>query len=474
MPSMTLDPGGSPWHLFGAELRHRREACGISQRDLARAAYVDHGDLSKWERALAHPQADATARLDRETGAGGILVALHAFATRMERAEREVARLRDQAAQPWGLLGRSALAPALRPNIAGVPQTTGDRLGNLNPSRWDEEGDMQRRAAMKLLGALAAGASIPAGSLESALAGVERTLGIKDEFDVHEWERTVLEYGQLYYSQPPGAMVSDLTADLMEVTGLLNRTRSKPAQAGLHQVCARMAGLLATDFSDSGNQRAGRLSSRTARRAADASGDSSLSVWVRAREADAAFWLNRPSPVIADLVDEAVQHAQGDVSVGLAYAYEVRAKLLAAQGDAAAVAAFRDLVGTFEKLPNDATSGRAIGCSIGASYPEASVLRTGALVYAFLGDRQHAPAAVDQAIASLPPGHIGGNLRLLQALARIHAGDVDEGASEALAIATGVQQLTPQRRLIMGKIAAALPKDAKGLPVVQELRALTA
>jgi transcriptional regulator with XRE-family HTH domain len=476
--SENLDPSAGPWHLFGAELRHRRGRAGFTQRDLARAAYVDHGDLSKWERGLAHPQSDAAERLDQATGADGVLLAMHSFAARMEQADAELRRLRAQASQPGGMLERSALAASamlpFRSNSTGLGQTAGDKLGTLNPSRWDEDDDMQRRAAMKLLGALAAGSAIPAGSLESALAGVERTLGIRTRaFDLGEWERTVSEYGQVYYSQPPGAMVGDLAADLFEVTGLLNRSRSAPATAGLQQICARLAGLLATDFSDSGSQRAGRLSSRTARRAADASGDRNLSVWVRAREADVAFWQNRPSTVIADMVSDAVTYANGVASVGLAYAHEVRAKLLAAQDDTEAIAALHDLIDTFERLPDDATNSRAIGCSIGASYPEASIHRATALVYAFLGDRRQAPLAVDRALASLPPGHIGGNLQLLQALARIHAGDIDEGTSQAVEIAKGVQRLTPQRRLIVGKITEAVPKEAVGLPAVRELHALT-
>ncbi|MGP3914285.1 helix-turn-helix domain-containing protein [Nonomuraea sp. 10N515B] len=469
--SDALEPGASPWHLFGAELRHWRELRGLTQRELAKAAYVDNGDLSKWERGVAHPQADAAERLDTETDASGILIALHALAGRMQQTDREINHLREHVA-PRPPLSADGIS-VVHSSIAGLAGVGEDRLGNRNPSRWDEDDDMQRRAAMKLLGALAAGATIPAGSLEAALAGVERSLGIRDEFDLDEWERTVWEYGQLYYSQPPGAMVSDLAADLVEVTGLLNRSRP-PVQAGLHQVCARLSALMATDWSDAGQQRAARLSSRTARRAADAARDQSLSVWVRAREADAAFWQATPSPIVSNMVAGAIRDATGAASVGLAYAYEVRAKLLAAQGARDdARAALHDLLDCYEQLPDHATSERALGCSIGTSYPEASVLRTTALVYAFLGDKAEARRAVDQALANLPRGLAGGNLRLIQALVQIHDGDVDEGVSRAVEIAKGVPQLTPQRRLIVGKIADAVPASAAALPAAQELRALT-
>ncbi|MFI0416956.1 multiprotein-bridging factor 1 family protein [Spongiactinospora sp. 9N601] len=426
------------WHIFGAVMRQRRQHAGLSLREVGDATHVDLSVVGKWERGVHRPDEDAVITVDGLVGAGGDLVALYAKALELDR------RL-------------------------------GGTLHQRSSTRDGEDDDMERRAAIQLLAALGTGALVPPGSLETVLAGIERSAGVQDTLGLDDWERTVRTYGQLYYAEPPSALIGDLTADLISVSGVLKREQSPSARAGLQRVSARLAALMATDFSDAGNQRPARLTWQTARRAADVSGDRDLSVWVRAREADCAFWQNRPHSMISDMLDDAMRHANGSPSVGLAVAHEVQAKLLAMRGEkATATAALQSLTTTFEKLPSSVTAASAIGASIGTSYPEALIHRTTAYVYAFLGDKNKAPSAVDQAIASYPPGLTGGNLRLIQALAHIHQGQVEDGLSQAVTIAGGVARLTPMRHMILGRILAAVPEQAHALPAAQELRALAA
>ena len=51
----TLDPGASPLHFFGAEVRHARMAAGMSQAELGSAAHCDGSVVSRVEAGLAEP-----------------------------------------------------------------------------------------------------------------------------------------------------------------------------------------------------------------------------------------------------------------------------------------------------------------------------------------------------------------------------------------------------------------------------------
>ncbi|MFC4010895.1 helix-turn-helix domain-containing protein [Nonomuraea purpurea] len=438
---VATEKAGIPlWAVFGKLLRLWRDKSGMGLRAVADGIHVDYSALARWERGEHRPNSDAIPALDALLEAGGQLVAFHAAIAELDR------------------LHGSRLVPS-----------------ESAASAQDEDGDMERRAAIQLLSALSAGAAIPAGTLETVLSGVERALGVRDDLRLDDWEQTVRTYGQLYYAKPPQALVSDLTADLIEVSRALTRENALSVRTGLTRVSAQLSALIATDFSDAGNQRAARLAWQTARRTADASGDRDLSVWVRARHADSAFWQGHPHSVVTDLLDDATHRSQGMPSVGLALAWEVRAKLLATQrATADANAALNGLSETFNRLPHHVTTERAIGSSIGTSYPEAAVHRTRAYVYAFLADTRNAPSAVEQALSTYPQGLAGGNLRLIQALTLIHGGRLDEGLQQALPIAGSVPRLTPMRHLIIGQILDAVPTQSRNLPAAQDLRAMVA
>jgi Domain of unknown function (DUF5753)/Helix-turn-helix domain len=51
----VLDPGASPLHFFGAEVRHARVAAGMSQAELGALAHCDGSVVSRVEAGLAEP-----------------------------------------------------------------------------------------------------------------------------------------------------------------------------------------------------------------------------------------------------------------------------------------------------------------------------------------------------------------------------------------------------------------------------------
>ncbi|MEU6721895.1 helix-turn-helix transcriptional regulator [Nonomuraea sp. NPDC046802] len=406
---------------------------GLTQREAAERAFCDDGDLSKWERGLARAQPDVIRRLDDLYSAKGRLVALYSFAAELCQFRR-------------GMLEASA-------------------------SSGGEDGDMRRRAAMQLLAALSAGAVIPPGALEDVLSGVERALD--SHVDLDDWEAAVQEYGHLKARKPVGFLINDLTADVVAVGRLLDRGGRPHAQAGLFRISAGLSGLLASEFGDVGDWRASRIARRIARRAADASGDRDLSVWVRGKEADDGWWAGRSPAFIAGLVDEAVEIANLKPSYGLFRAHTVRAWLAAQRGDhAEARAALRDFTWALEHLPEGATSPDAAFGLVASGLGGAFLRWHEAYARTLIGDAGAAKAA-DQALA-LYPADLWGPVTLLHLMRAVHLvrnREIDEGLEQALTcLQTG--SMSTARRHLVGQLIAALPEQERATDAARELRSL--
>lgn len=103
-PMSELSPHASALHFFGAELRHRRLAAGLSQRQLAQKVITAESMVNKVELARRVASVDLAMRCDEVLDADGALIRLH----RLVLAER--ARDEEPADIPVVLYGLEARA----------------------------------------------------------------------------------------------------------------------------------------------------------------------------------------------------------------------------------------------------------------------------------------------------------------------------------------------------------------------------
>lgn len=105
-------PAMADLRTFGSELRHRREAVGLSLADLASLVHYSKGHLSKVE-CTDRPPSGALARLcDAALGAGGALVFLAESSRKIDQSRENLAIDDRQAAAPEAPRVPAALAAA--------------------------------------------------------------------------------------------------------------------------------------------------------------------------------------------------------------------------------------------------------------------------------------------------------------------------------------------------------------------------
>ncbi|WP_329518841.1 XRE family transcriptional regulator [Spirillospora sp. NBC_01491] len=350
-------------------------------------------------------------------------------------------------------------------NRATVP------VGTVGESSTPDQGDddVKRRAALQIIAALAAGTAIPPGALETVFSGIDDALG--NPLDLAEWDATVHEYGQLLVTRPTGTLINDLTADIIAVGEILKRRHNAPDTAGLLRVSAGLSGVLAIDLGDSGDQRAARMSWNAAKRAADASGDRDLRVWVRGRAAQDAFWARRPDQVITNLTGEAIEIANGAPSAGLARAHAARSYVAADHGDTRkANESLGDLHRTFDQVPQIANDQSVL------VFRETQFRWAQTYVYTRTGD-DRAGAALSRARALYPTDSLApvANLALMESAVLIRAGEVDIGLQQAVnTLHTGPEARAAGTNLLGRQILQTVPERAQALPAARELRTLTA
>jgi tetratricopeptide (TPR) repeat protein/transcriptional regulator with XRE-family HTH domain len=173
--------------------------------------------------------------------------------------------------------------------------------GEFTPWVADDD-DVLRRALLHLI----AGASV---SLDSRFfAAVDRVRRRMDDAlfrgsvsatMLDQWEETAAGYGTQYMTVPPLRLLCDVLLDFGDVRRMCEQRQSIEFAERLCRLAAQLAALTGMTMIDIGDQRMARSFFRTARIAADETGDRSLRAWVTVREALIPMYYGDPREAVS-------------------------------------------------------------------------------------------------------------------------------------------------------------------------------
>jgi transcriptional regulator with XRE-family HTH domain/tetratricopeptide (TPR) repeat protein len=217
---------------------------------------------------------------------------------------------------------RSGLPPALQAEPQASPA---ERPGDLRPPasfgvvpdhgqatrlagpaepvvRGADDDEVLRRALLQLI----AGATV---SLDSQFFGaVDRVRRRMDDAlfrgsvsatMLDQWEETSAGYGRQYMTVPPLRLLCDVLLDFGDVRRMCEQRQPIEFAERLCRLAAQLAALTGMTMIDIGDQRTARSFFRTARAAADETGDRSLRAWVAVREALIPLYYGDPREAVA-------------------------------------------------------------------------------------------------------------------------------------------------------------------------------
>lgn len=324
------------------------------------------------------------------------------------------------------LAGDSVGGPANERSSASAGRTS-PSVSPLNSSvaqSYPEDEDVDGRQFVHAFSALSSGAL----ALETLRHDLSAAINGKD-IDLGEWEATAWEYGGAYSTTPPMVLLQQLTVDMVVAREQLRYVRSEPQRRGLNRVIAQFAAHTAQTTGNLGNIRESYRWWRIARRAADASQDPEVRVWVRGREVIRGLYEHQPLESLLALAEEAmaitIEPGMGTGSVLCG-----RAQALAMLGRADdARQSLTDLYDLVDRLPARVTSD--MDSMFG--WPEYRTRHTESFVFTQIGDHARAALAQEQAIPLYPDAMARERtqVQLHRAICLIRSGDPAAGSSAA-------------------------------------------
>jgi tetratricopeptide (TPR) repeat protein len=222
-------------------------------------------------------------------------------AARRPAAARPVAvAVRPAMAPERAAAARAPVVPAAKPLAAVPPPTAPDA------SRQDGDGtgagDVLRGMLLMLLKDVTTAADSRffgaadqlRRRLDDALLG--RTVSVTM---LDQWEETTAGYGARYMTEPPLRLLCDVLLDLGDIRRMCAERQPIECAERLCRLAGQLAGLTGLAMIDLGDQRLARSFFRTARTAADETGDRRLRAWVTAREALVPLYYGDPREAAA-------------------------------------------------------------------------------------------------------------------------------------------------------------------------------
>jgi tetratricopeptide (TPR) repeat protein len=329
----------------------------------------------------------------------------------------------------------------------------------------DEKGadSVRRREVLGGLAALAGGATISGVSLELLRHSLTRTA----DSDRRDWHDIAVDYAHDFYSQPPAALLDQLSVDLTVLQDLM----ATAADVELRRAAGQLSVIMAMTLASTGQPTLARRWWRTARYQADASGDLDVRVWVRDWEVVNGTYENRSLDQILALADETIELLGNRVCRGAAGVYSGRAQALALAGRSdEAVKALHKVSDLTERMPSSITA----DADSMFGWPEVRLHHTASYVHTHIGDTRRAAAAQERAL-ELYPAHLArerAQLQMHRACCLIQEGHVTDGLRYA---ADTLDELPRERHNallyeVVSHVVSAVPQNERRRAELRDLR----
>lgn len=280
---------------------------------------------------------------------------------------------------------------------------------------------------------------------------------------IDDWNLAVLDHLHAIRTRPALQVAQDLVVDLLEIQRQIERAGSESAD--LHRVLAMLGAFHASVLIRLGDHGPALRWYRTARNAADASGDLNLLLHIHAHEAEHTQNGVRPPEVVLAMTDNALRMAGRGPSSGAALLHRSRAQALSRldrhEEALDALHTLQDMAETdMPVLPGfwDPTDNR--------------ILFSQSLIHSRRGDGKAAATAREQ-IMAYPVSHEAVvKVQLHEALCLVRNGDIDEGTKHATVV---LDACPPQYRyhtiMATGRsVLGVIPRNEQHRPIVNELR----
>lgn len=374
----------------------------------------------------------------------------------------------------------SDVRPFSASRIAGIQY----RAVDLRGGSGEEEETVLRRTLLQIL----AGAGVALdGQILGAVDGVRRKM---DDTLVNasvsptmldQWEETALGYGKQYTSTPPLRLLCDVLLDFSEVRRMCEQRQPIELQERLCRLAAQLSGLAGALMINLGDHRLSRSFFRTARTAADETGDRGLRSWVSVREALVPMYYGDPRESL-HLARRAQDLAGRAPSPAAAMAPIVEARalgMLVNRGRADAAGSAKRAIArgqaVFGQLGKDHVADTAFG------YTERQLAFHIGDTYTNMGDHAHAEESLRRALTLYPAGaELDRTLiELDRATCRLQRGDPDDAMNSAKDTVLGLSpgqytDIIAQRARQLAGAAAAQYGDIKAVRELREVLAAPA
>jgi hypothetical protein len=208
-----------------------------------------------------------------------------------------LAGLRAQTAQAT-LAGDRAASGQAGPGTCG-PHVAGPQTFDTGP---EDDDDVLRRTQLRLI---ADEGTAVDGQFFGAADRIRRRMddalvsGSVTAIMLDEWEEATVGYGRQYMTASPLRLLCDVLLDFGDVRRMSERRQPLEFSERLCRLAGRLAGLAGMIMIDVGQQRLARSFFRTARTAADETGDRHLRAWVAVREALVPLYYGDPAEAAA-------------------------------------------------------------------------------------------------------------------------------------------------------------------------------